>query len=140
MHDIILFIQHHMLLSMALAATLVLLIILEFIKIKKGARTLSPSQAIQYINHHKAAVIDIRSYETYLTGHIINSISLPLNEINNKLKKIEKFKTQPLIIACATGSESQRAEKLLTEKGFTSLILSGGIRAWREADMPLLKG
>ena len=140
MQDIILFMQHHLLLVAAFAAVLFLLFILEFIKIKRGTQSLGPAEAVRLINHEKAVIVDVRSYEAYLTGHIVNSVSLPLNEIKDKIKKIEKFKSQPIVVVCGTGVEASRAATLLTQQGFQAQVLAGGIRAWRDAEMPLVKG
>ncbi|EKD54665.1 MAG: hypothetical protein ACD_60C00058G0001 [uncultured bacterium] len=140
MQDILLFIQHHWALAAALLVILALLMVLELIKIKRSTRSISPAQTTHLMNHNKAIVVDLRSYDTFLGGHILNAISLPLTELKDKIKKIEKFKSQPIVIVCATDAESGNAAKALTEQGFDIQILSGGIRAWREADMPLVKG
>ncbi len=140
MQDFVVFIGHHSTLVMALVLVLGLLFILEFIKLKRGANKVTPSAAVHLMNHDKAAVVDIRNREAYLAGHIVNSISLPLNELNDKIKKIEKFKLQPILLVCATGNESSRAANQLMSQGFQVQVLSGGINAWRAADMPLVKG
>lgn len=140
MQDIILFMQQHWTLSLGLIVVLVLLILLEFIKQQHGAKNLTPAQATQLINRENAQVIDVRDADAYLKSHIIGAISLPLKDVEEKYKKIEKFKNQPIIIACGTGAESQRAATLLTQKGFNVQILGGGLRAWREADLPVVKG
>lgn len=140
MQEILSFIQHHWLLSSALAVIFLLLSILEFVKIRRGTNRLSPAQVTQLINHENAAIIDIRPADTFATGHIVGSISLPYRELNDKIKKIEKFKTQPLVIACTAGVESTPALALLEKNGFLRVyILDGGIRAWRAAEMPLVK-
>lgn len=140
MQDIILFMQHHLVLVATFALVLILLFILEFIKLKRGANRLTPAEAVRLINHEKAVIVDVRSYEAYLTGHIVNAISLPLSEINGKIKKIEKFKSQPIVVVCGTGTEASRAALLLTQQGFQAQVLSGGLNAWRDAEMPLIKG
>ena len=63
-----------------------------------------------------------------------------LSDLKTKIKKIEKFKSQPIVIICATGADSPAAASLLAEQGFQTCMLNGGIRAWREAEMPLIKG
>ncbi len=142
MQDIGLFMQHHPALIAALAVVLVLLVILEFIKIKRGANRLTPAQTVQWMNHNNAAIIDIRNYEAFSTGHIVGAISLPLADLTNteKLKKIEKFKNQPIVLVCAAGMETPRAATTLAQQGFNVQVLAGGIRAWRDAGMPLVKG
>ncbi len=140
MQDILSFIHNHLALTSLLAVVLIGLIIVEFIKLRRGTHQLSPARAVQLMNHNKAVVLDIRGSETFLAGHIVGAISLPLSEINTKLKKIEKFKSQPIVITCATGMDSQKAAALLNQQGFQTYILAGGMRAWRDAEMPIVKG
>jgi rhodanese-related sulfurtransferase len=140
MQDILLFINHHLPLFAALAIILVVLILLEFIKLKRGAIRLTPARLIQLMNHHKAVVIDIRSLDGFKTGHITNAISIPLSDLKNKMKTFEKFKSQPIVIVCATGADSPKAAVLLMQHGIQTQLLNGGMRAWRDAEMPLVKG
>lgn len=140
MQDILLFVQHHLELAAAVAVILVLLIIIEFIKIKRGANSVSPAQAVQLINRQNAPVIDLRSNDAFLSGHIVGALSIPLADLDSKMKKIEKFKSQPIVLACATGIESQQAATTLLKHGYNPQILAGGMRAWRDAGMPLVKG
>lgn len=140
MQDIILFFQHHTALCLALIIIVLLLIILEYIKSSRNAGRLTPAKAIQLINHGKAVVVDIRDQGAFSSGHIIGAISLPAMEIKNNSKKLTKFKSRPIVIVCAAGTESQRTAALLVQQGFDARVLSGGLRAWREADMPLVKG
>ncbi len=140
MQDISSFIDHHLTLVIALAIVLVVLVILEFVKLKRGATRLTPAEVTHLVNRAKGVVIDIRTPDAFATGHIVGAISLPLGDIKTKIKKIEKFKSQPIVIVCATGVDSSKAASLLKEYGFQTHILTGGIRAWRNAEMPLVKG
>lgn len=139
MQDILLFVNHHLMLIAALAVIVVLLIMVEGVKLKRGATSLSPARLTHLINHAKAIVIDIRTPDAFLTGHVMGAISLPAAELKTGLKKIEKFKAQPIVITCATGTDSPAAATFLTAQGFQVHVLNGGIRAWREADLPLVK-
>lgn len=140
MQDILVFAQQHSTLSAALIAVLVLLTILEFIKSKNSAHRLTPARATQMINHQNATLLDIRTKDAFTAGHIVDAISIPLAELENKYKKLEKSKAQPIIIVCETGLESARAATLLAKHGFTTHILAGGIRSWKDAEMPVVKG
>lgn len=139
MQDIFLFMQNHWSLSLTVGLILVLLIILEFIKLKKGTGRITPAQAVQKMNHENAVMVDVRSPEAYAEGHVIGAISLPLAGLTDKTKKMDKYKNQPIVLICATGIDSQRAATLLTNQGFNVSILNGGIRAWKEAEMPVVK-
>jgi rhodanese-related sulfurtransferase len=140
MQEILVFLQHHWILTTALAAVLILLIILEFIKIQRGTSRLSSSQVIQLINHENAAIIDLRAPDVFVNGHIVGSISLPARELSEKIKRIEKYKSQPIVLVCGTGDESIKAIPTLVNHGFQRVYtLRGGINAWKMADMPLVK-
>jgi len=140
MQDILLFIQHHALLSATFVIVLIALIFLELIRAKRGTLQITPQQAILLINHENAVVVDVRSLDTFFAGHILGAVSLPLAELETRLNKLEKFKSNPIVITCATGLESPAAAASLLKHGFKVRVLSGGIRGWKEADMPLVKG
>jgi rhodanese-related sulfurtransferase len=141
MQDIWVFLQHHLLMTIASVIILLLLIIVEFLKNRKATTDLSPLEAIQLINHENATIVDIRSSDAYASGHILGSISIPSRDLNDKIKKIEKFKVQPVILVCAMGKESHQAMQTLTNKGFTRVYsLHGGIQTWKTNEMPLTKG
>jgi rhodanese-related sulfurtransferase len=139
MQDLSLFIHQHILLCLALAAVLFILIIVEFYNQRRAPAQISLIKATHLINHGNAKIVDIRSSSLYSGGHIIGSVSVPLPELKEKITKLDKFKTQPIVIACASGVESSRASAILKDKGFDVRILSGGIRAWTEASLPLVK-
>jgi rhodanese-related sulfurtransferase len=140
MQDITLFIQQHGMLSLAFAIVLFLLMIVEFIRLKQATNHISVAQVTSLINHHNAVVVDIRNTESFAKGHIVDAISLPLQDLGDKYKKLDKFKSQPIVLVCAAGVDSARAATSLTKNGFNVLILKGGIKAWLTADMPIVKG
>lgn len=139
MQDILLFIQTHWALSLAAAVVLTLLFILELIRGKRGTKQVSASQLTQLMNHQDGVVVDIRPADAFKAGHIVGAVSLPLSDFESKFKKLDKFKSKPIIIACANGLDSPKAVSVLNTNGISAFILAGGIRGWREADMPLVK-
>lgn len=141
MHDILIFAQKHAALSLALIIIIVLLMILEFVRSKSAARTVTASRATLMINHQNAVVVDIRSADLFKSGHIVDAISLPLSDIEKHYTKLDVYKTKPIILCSATGVESDQAVTLLSKHQFTDVsILQNGIRGWKEAGMPLVKG
>lgn len=139
MQDFINFISHH---PMLFAATLVVLFILMIVELMRNRRNifnLTPLQTTQKINHDNALVIDIRDKESYRKGHITGAISLPLQDIKDHPQKIEKYKGRSLIFVCSTGIESQKMAAHWLKHGYNAYSLSGGVRSWNEAQMPLIK-
>ncbi len=139
MQDILSFLQSHWMLATALAVIFVLLLITEFIRQQQGAKRVSPAEATQLINHQDAVIVDLRATDAFKTGHIVGAVSMPFADFEKNLNKLEKYKSKPIILVCAAGVESARATTLLMKKGLPAFLLAGGIRSWRDAEMPLVK-
>lgn len=86
-------------------------------------------------------VIDVRTIEEYVAGHIGNAVNSDFNnktQFNALLNTLNK--NGEYLIYCRSGSRSAAAQKLMKEKGFNRVIdLSGGIVAWEEAGLPVVK-
>lgn len=138
MQDLITFITNHLMLSIAALLVLILLFIVETMRAKRLSGV-SPQQTVQLINHDNAVIIDIRPKEAFQKGHIIDAYSMTNTEINENPKKLERFKNRPLIIVCATGVESHKMAAQLMKSGYNAHAITGGIRAWIDAQLPLVK-
>lgn len=141
MSQFIEFIGNHAMLSGLFLALLTWLIIGEFRRASHGGQALSPLQATQYLNHNNAIMLDIRdSNESDTEGSIVNSVQIPLAEIETQIKKIEKYKNRPIIAYCRSGNRSMGACNALKKHGFTQVYnLQGGITAWQRDNLPLIK-
>ena len=126
-----------MLISVALASGFML-----FLPVMQGAATagLSPQQAVQMINREKAQVIDVCSAEEFAAGHLIGARHVPLDQLEQQLAGVAKNKSQPLILVCASGMRSKRAVAVAKKRGYEQAhSLSGGLKAWKEANLPVEK-
>jgi phage shock protein E len=65
---------------------------------------------------NKKIIIDVRTREEFMGGHVVDSINIPLQEIENKLEDIKQF-AQPLILCCASGGRSGQAAAYLKQCG-----------------------
>jgi rhodanese-related sulfurtransferase len=139
MQDITLFVQNHLSLAIALGIVILLLVIVELVRAKRNTFNVSPTQAIQLINHQDGVIIDLRAQEAYQKGHIVNAVSVPLAQLKDSTKKLEKYKTRPLIFICGAGIESQKMAASLLKQGYNAYSLAGGMRAWLGADLPIVK-
>ncbi|RDI41696.1 rhodanese-like domain-containing protein [Aquicella lusitana] len=139
MQEIMTFISNHPVLSLSALIIFVLIVVIEFIRARQKALSLTPSQATQLINRENAVVIDVRANDLYRKGHIVGAVSLPAQEILETPKKVEKFRAKPIIVVCGAGVESQKVAALLQKQGYNAYSLTGGMRAWDSADMPVVK-
>lgn len=77
-----------------------------------------------------AIIMDVRTRAEYESGHIQNSINIPLDQLANNLHKW-KDKNKPIITCCASGMRSASAKKLLTSCGYVNVYNGGGWNALR---------
>jgi rhodanese domain protein len=105
-----------------------------------GAATVTPAEAVHLMNREKAAVIDVREAAEFATGHIANARHVPLAELAEKLPAAVKNKTLPLVLCCASGRRSAAAVAVAKKLGHEKAVsLAGGLKAWREAGLPVEK-
>lgn len=71
-----------------------------------------------------AQIIDVRTVGEFQSGHIKGSVNMPLQDLQQYLKKIKKDK--PVITCCASGMRSASAKSLLQSQGFHEVYNGGG--------------
>jgi rhodanese-related sulfurtransferase len=127
-----------MLISVALSSGALLL----WPVIAGGARagSLSPAAAVQLINREKAVVIDVSEPHEYVGGHVVGSKNLPFGQLEEKLPALVKNKATPLIMVCPVGARAARAAGQAKKLGYEKAqSIAGGLKAWRDASLPLDK-
>ena len=135
------FMSHHVLLCLGFALSLLVVFMVEARLAKGGNHALTPQGVTQAINREDAVVIDIRDVDAFRDGHIIGSINVPSTQWEAQEKRLEKYKTKPIVIIDAMGQKAQTYQAKLTKSGFEQVkMLTGGINAWRSASLPLVKG
>jgi phage shock protein E len=63
-----------------------------------------------------AIILDVRTPAEFQGGHIKGSINMPLQTLNQGLKKLKKDQT--IITCCASGMRSSSAKSILKSNGF----------------------
>ncbi len=105
-----------------------------------GVPDVSPSDAVLLINRENAVVIDVRTVAEFAQGHVTDSRNIPLDELDARLAELARYKDKPLLINCQTGARSASACSVLKKGGFSKLHkIEGGINAWVQAKLPLIK-
>ncbi len=131
-------IDNWMLISIALASGGML--IWPLIAGGMNAGALNATGAVQLINREKAVVVDVREPAEFAAGHVTGAKNVPLGELEAKLPGVMKNKTLPLILVCASGARSGRAAAIAKKLGYEQAqSLGGGLKAWKEANLPIEK-
>jgi rhodanese-related sulfurtransferase len=97
------------------------------------------AEAVRLLNREKAILIDVCEPAEYAAGHVAGARNIPLAALDGH-KSLPSNKALPLVLLCQSGSRSTRAAGMLRKAGYANVqTLSGGLAAWREANLPVEK-
>lgn len=100
---------------------------------------LTPAQAVQVINREKGVLIDVSEPEEYAKGHAVGARNIPFGQLEGH-KQLPSNKALPLVLVCPTGARAGRAAGMLRKLGYEKAqVLAGGLKAWRDASLPVEK-
>jgi len=98
---------------------------------------ISPSEAVRQMNREKAVVVDVCEPAEFAAGHVGGARSIPLAALPAS-RELPSNKNLPLILVCASGARAARAATELRKLGYANAqVLAGGMKAWREASLPV---
>ena len=105
-----------------------------------GQHGVNANEVVRLMNREKAVVVDVCSADEYAAGHIAGAKNIPLDRLNDDLVGQVKNKSLPLVLVCASGVRSGRAVAVARKLGFEKVhSLTGGLSAWRTANLPVEK-
>ena len=140
MEQLVEFLLNHWVLTVALFATVSALAWSMATPGAFGIEKVTPMDATRLINHEDAIVLDIREDGEFGDGHILNAIHIPQRSVLEQIRKLEKYRSKPIIAACRTGSRSASVCATLRKQGFERVYnLGGGVLAWQNANLPLVR-
>ncbi len=132
------FVGNHPLLFTALIVLVLMILMNESRRKLLGFKEIKPAGAVSLINSEDALMLDVREEKDFAEGHVVNARNIPLGVLEGRVADIEEYKTKPVITFCRTGQQSAKAAAILKRQGFTSTYkLSGGMLAWKDANLPL---
>ena len=98
--------------------------LLKFIRSKNINQGIEEFKSVQ-----DAVLLDVRTKQEYIEGHIPGSRNIPLQRIVNIDSAIID-KDTPLYVYCYSGSRSNQAAELLKKLGYTNVTNIGGIASY----------
>jgi rhodanese-related sulfurtransferase len=85
-------------------------------------------------------VLDVRTPEEFVEGHLSNAVNIDFNAPDFKAKVNELDKQKTYLVYCRSGRRSLEAAKVMKAAGFNSVInMKGGILAWESAGNDVCK-
>jgi len=104
-----------------------------------GAGQVNTNEAVRLVNREKGLLIDVCEPAEYAAGHASGARNIPLGTLEAS-KDLPSNKTLPLVLVCQSGARASRAAGILRKAGHANVqVLAGGMKAWREANLPIEK-
>lgn len=92
---------------------------------------------ISYLHADRAVILDVRPAEEYRAGHIPGAISIPLEEL---AERISELRSDIDVVVYCRGEYcvlAYDAVRLLTQEGHRAVRLQDGMLEWRLANLPV---
>jgi rhodanese-related sulfurtransferase/DNA-binding transcriptional ArsR family regulator len=102
----------------------------------EGGQPVTREQLLRLTRRRNVTVLDVRPHEEYAAGHIPGAISIPLDELADRLSELPDGH----IIAYCRGAYcvlAHDAVRLLTARGRKAQRLDDGMLEWRLAELPV---
>jgi rhodanese-related sulfurtransferase len=102
--------------------------------VQSKLKILFPDEAKEFINSREEGsytLLDVRQPSEYEEGHLPGAMLVPLPELVEALKKLDRDRT--FVLYCAAGGRSRAAAQLMVHQGFRDVYqLEGGTYAWED--------
>jgi phage shock protein E len=107
---------------------------------KQNISEVSPLDARKQLEAGDAIVIDVREENDWRQGHAEGATHLSRGVIELEIEEQIPDVTKPIICYCGGGSRSALVAESLQKMGYENVrSMAGGLRAWKEAALPMTK-
>lgn len=131
---------NHPLLAGAAALMALLVLGYELRSRGTGGATVAPNEAIRKMNGG-AVLVDLRSANQFKDGHIEGARNVPGDQLAADAKALERLAGKSLVLYCDNGATTQAALRTLARAGAKDVFsLRGGLAAWKQENLPVVKG
>lgn len=135
------FLGRNLLLSLALAGLTLAIIWTEVARLFRGFKAIRPAQLTALLNGGDALLVDLSPASEFEKGHIAGARNVQPSQFDPENKVLAKARELPVVVACRNGQASAGAARRLKKAGFSQVYwLDGGVAAWQQADLPLVRG
>lgn len=104
-----------------------------------GAASIDAAQAQAQLNSaNPPFILDVRSKGEFQEAHIAGAKLIPLDDLQRRMDELPK--DREILVVCRSGARSGMAAGQLVNAGFKVSNLSGGLIAWSQRGLTLVKG
>jgi rhodanese-related sulfurtransferase len=105
-----------------------------------ASAAVAPSEAIRLMNSG-ATLVDLRSPNQFKDGHIAGARNLPGDQLVADPKAIARLADKTVVLYCDDGATTGAALRTLARAGIKNVLsLRGGLSAWKQENLPVVRG
>lgn len=101
-------------------------------------KTISAKELVSLNKNQNLFILDVRDHDEFVSKHIPESTTIPLDELQNKVNELPKDQT--IYLLCQCGNRSAKALQILNKMGFNNTVnVEGGIEKYEKWENNLIK-
>jgi len=107
-----------------------------------GNSLITPADVSSLIGKDSTVVVlDVRTPEEYNgeTGHLPGALLIPVQELEDRVGELTKYRDRTIVVYCRTGHRSTNATEILKKRGFNVMNMEGGITRWQAERLPTVQ-
>lgn len=141
LHKLPTFLGNHLALSALFVLLLLALIVTQLMTLLRKFKELTPAGLTLLMNRENPLLVDISPRDSFEKGHIPGAKHVLMSQFDPESKDLVKAKELPVVVICRSGQTAQGAAQRLVKAGFQKVFyLGGGMGAWTQAQLPVVKG
>ena len=103
-----------------------------------GIKIINVTDAVLLMNREACTIIDVRNEEKFNEGHIPDAINIPFIKLPEAIDSLKNKSNKTVLVYCGSGNSSGKAMRLLSQKGFESVMsIEGGFSEWVKLQLPV---
>lgn len=138
MEEYLNFAQAHPILVFGTIGLLGLIVWTEYSRLNRKYALLNVNETVHLLNNDDTVVVDVREDKELSVGKIKDSLHIPISNFAARVNELTKHKQKNILVYCGSGNRSSHACNILAKEGFEHISnLSGGLMAWKSANLPV---
>jgi DNA-binding transcriptional ArsR family regulator len=107
---------------------------------RDAAHPVEMDELLTRMRSHRVIVLDTRPVGEYVAGHIAGALSVPVDELQQRLRRLPKTREYVAYCRGPYCAYADRAVEILQSKGRRARRLVAGFPEWRAAGFPVALG
>jgi rhodanese-related sulfurtransferase len=141
LHKLPTFVSNNLALCALFVLLLLALVVTQLMSLLRKYKELTPAGLTLLMNRENPLLVDISPRDSFEKGHIPGARHVLMSQFDPENKDLAKAKSLPVVVICRSGQTAQGAAQRLVKAGFEKVYyLGGGMGAWTQAQLPVVKG